>query len=326
MQRTMKNIKNILTFLALIVLIATSCKKYEYQYTYDGDNYVQFLNSSGTYFVLEGDTATFSVQFQIIGDAADADITMAVEFLDSAEIDGNIVKSTIVPGEKGVTAEQSVTISAGDFTGALTVSGTYDSLEFSEVDTILIQLNDGDVSADSYNDIFLLKIQKYYPYIPEEYPGHYEGSYTGYAIGGFGNWGTVPTSSGLDIIIGEEPQTLVIVSGFYQEQLDDWGEAWTDGPYPVTLYMNTDDPTNFIIEIVGTNYLGTTDDTWVYWIGPNPNPGQFNAATKELHINFYEFYDGPDDLNDIGEYTVTLTEEEAAKLLGNTMPKSVSGQ
>jgi hypothetical protein len=320
----MKNIKNILVLLALIALVATSCKKVEYQYTYDGNNYVQLISGSGTYFVLEGDTVTFSIQFQIIGDAPESEITMPVIFLDSADIDGNMAYATILPGEKGISAESSVTIPAGSFTGSLTVSGTYDSLEFSEVDTVLIQLTDGTVKADSYNDIFLLKIQKYYPYIPEEYPGHYEGTYTGYALGGFGNNGTTPTSMGLDIIIGEAPQTLVVTQGFYQEQLDDWGETWTDGPYPVTLYMNTDDPTNFVIEIVGTNYLGTTDDTWVYWIGPHPVPGQFNAATKELNIKFYEFYDGPDQLNDIGEYTVTLTEEAAAKLLGNT--KSVSGK
>lgn len=320
----MKNIKNIFALLALITLIATSCKKYEYQYTYDGDNYVQLIDGSGTYFVLEGDTITYSIEFQIIGDAPASDITMPVVFLDSAEINGSMVKSTIVPGEKGISAETSVTISAGDFTGSLTVSGTYDSLQFSEVDTILVQLTDGTVKADSYNDIFLLKVQKYYPYIPEEYPGHYAGMYTGNALGGFGNWGEVETSLGLDIVIGEEPQTLVITSGFYQEQLDDWGEAWTDGPYPVTLYMNTDDPTNFVVEIVGTKYLGTTNDTWVYWIGPHPNPGQFNAATKELTIKFYEFYDGPDQLNDIGIYTVTLSDEMVAKLLGNTPSNSVS--
>lgn len=320
----MKNIKNILTLFALIALIAFSCNKYEYKYTYDGDNYVQLVNGSGTYFVLEGDTITYSIVFQIIGDAAESDITMPVVFLDSAEINGNMAHATILPGEKGISAETSVTISAGEFTGSLTVSGTYDSLEFSVVDTILIQLTDGTVNADSYNDIFLLKVQKYYPYIPDEYPGHYAGTYTGYALGGFGAWGEVETSMGLDIVLGEEPQTLVVTSGFYQEQLDDWGEAWTDGPNPVTLYMNTDDPTNFVVEIVGTNYLGTTNDTWVYWIGPNPNPGQFNAATKELNIKFYEFYDGPDQLNDIGEYTVTLSDDLVAKLLGNTPSNSVS--
>ena len=321
----MKNIKNILSLLALIAIMATSCKKVEYQYTYDGDNYVQLIDANGTYFVLEGDTVTYSIQFQIIGNAPESDVTMPVEFLDSADIDGNIAYATILPGEKGISSAQSITIAAGEYTGSLIISSTYDSLEFSEVDTILIQLNEGDAYVDSTNNIFLLKIQKYYPYNEDEYPGHYTGTYAGYALGGFGNWGTTATNPGLDIIIGEEPNTLVIVGGFYQEQVDDWGETWTDGPYPVTLYMNTDDPTNFVVEIVGTTYLGTTDDIWVYWVGPHPAPGQFNAATKELQIYFFEHYDGPDNLNDIGEYTVTLTEEAAAKLLANCKPK-VSGQ
>ncbi len=311
MQITMKNIKNILTLLALIVLIATSCKKYEYQYTYDGDNYVQFLNSSGTYFVLEGDTITFSVQFQIIGDVADADITMPVEFLDSAEIDGNIVKSTIVPGEKGVTAEQSVTISAGDFTGALTVSGTYDSLEFGEIDSILIQLNDGTVASDSYNNIYILKIQKYYPYLQEEFPGDYQGDYLGYILGA-----TVPASPGLTIEAGEDYYDLVITSGFYQEQIDAWGETWTDGPYSITIHMNDEDATNFVVEIPSVQYIGTTNDEWDYWAQPYPAPGSFNAASKELDIVFYvSVYGGDQPPQDIGEYIVTLSDKAAARIL-----------
>ena len=323
----MKNIKNIISLLALIVLIASSCKKDEFQYTYNGDNYVQFLKSSGTYFVLEGDTVTFSVQFQIIGDAPQSDITMPVVFLDSAEINGAYVKSSILPGEKGVSAGSTVTISAGEYTGSLTVSGTYDSLQFSEIDTVIIQLNDGDVQADSYNNVFLLKIQKYYPYIAEEYPGHYDGTYTGADLSTA--WDIIPTYPGLDIIIGEEPQTLVIVGGLYQEQVDDWGEHWIDGPNPITIYMNTDDPTNFLVEIPESKYLGTTmgsggDGPYEYWVSPHPSPGQFNAATKQLIIKFYETYQGPDALNDICEYDVTLTEEAAAKLLGSAIPNSVT--
>jgi len=306
--RIMKRYINIIALLALVILLVSSCKKYDYTYTYEGDNYVQILQRSGTFYVLEDPDASYQIPFQIIGEASSENITMPVAFLDSVEIDGNMVGSSIVPGEKGVNvAESSVTISAGEFTGYLTVTGTYDSLVFGEVDTILVQLNEGTVKADLYNNIFILKVQKYYPFVAEEYPGHYSGTYTGYALGGFGNWGVTATSTGLDIVLGVEPQTLVIVNGFYQEQLDDWGEAWTDGPNPVTLYMNTDDPANFKVEIVGPPYyLGTTDDAWVYWVGPHPDPGQFNAATKELVIRFYEFYDGPDALNDIGEYTVTL--------------------
>ncbi len=318
----MKRYINTIALLALIVVLMSSCKKYDYTYTYDGDNYVQFIQGSGTFFVLDDPDASYQIPLQLIGQSAPANINMPVEFLDSAEINGNMVYATIVPGEKGVDVINSnVTITAGEYTGSVTITGIYDELEFSETDTMLVQINEGTAKVDSYHDIYLLKVQKYYPFVAEEYPGHYTGDYTGYALGGFGNWGSTTTSMGLDIVVGEEPQTLVIVNGFYQEQLDDWGEAWTDGPNPVTLYMNTDDPTNFTVEIVGTYYLGTTDDAWVYWIGPHPSPGQFNAATKELTIKFYGLYDGPDDLNDIGEYTVQLDAAAASALMGDHLIK-----
>jgi hypothetical protein len=310
----MKKLFNIISLLALVSMFMLSCNKYEYKYTYDGPNYVQLTASNGTYFVLEGDQVTFEIQFQIIGEPAAQDITMPVEFLDSAEIDGNPVWSTILPGEKGVSIQNSLTIPAGELFGSIVVSGTYDSLQFSEVDTILVQLDNGTVNADQYNSLFLLKVQKYYPYIPEEYPGHYSGTYSGADLSTA--WSTIPAYPGLDIVIGEEPNTLVVTSGFYQEQVDDWGETWTEGPYPVTLYMNTDDPTNFMVEIAETSKIGVTDDTWEYWIAPHPSPGQFNAATKELTIKFYELYQG-DQLNDIGIYTVTLDDALAAKLISS---------
>ncbi len=313
----MKNIIKITALLALVSLFAVSCNKYEYQYTYDGDNFVQLIDASGTYFVLEGDSITYDVPFQIIGDAASQDITMPIEFLDSAEINGIMVYATIKPGEKGISAiGSSVTIPAGSYTGTFSFQGTYDSLEFGEIDTMLFQVTNGTVNADSYNSIFQLNVQKYYPYNPDEYPGHYSGTYTGYALGGFGNWGEVTASPGLDIILGEEPQTLIITAGFYQEQVDDWGETWTDGPYPVVLYMNTSDPANFTVEIAETSLIGVTNDTWEYWVAPHPSPGQFNAATKQLTIKFYELYEG-DALNDIGIYTVTLDDATAAKLINS---------
>ncbi len=310
----MKNIKQIIALLALVALVAVSCNKYEYQYIYDGENYVQLIEPSGTFFVLAGDTITYDIQFQIIGEAPASNITMPIVFLDSVEIDGNMAKATIMPGEKGISVENSITIAAGELFGSLKASGVYDSLEFSVVDTVIIQMNDGSVKADQYNNVYLLKVQKYYPYHADEYPGHYSGSYTGYALGGFGAWGVTDASPGLDIILGEEPQTLVITAGFYQEQVDSWGETWTEGPYPVTLYMNTDDPTNFTVEIAETSMIGITNDEWEYWVAPHPTPGQFNAATKELTIKFYELYEGA-SLNDIGIYTVTLDPATAAKLI-----------
>jgi len=307
----MKNIRNILALLALMAIIATSCKKYEYQYTYDGDNFIQLIDASGTYFVLQGDSISFEVQFQIIGDAPESDITMPVEFLDSAEIDGNMVYATILPGEKGITAEGEVTISAGEFTGTLAVSGTYDSLDFGEIDTVLMQLNDGTVESDIYNNVFLLKIQKYYPYLQEEYPGDYQGTYWGYIMGG-----TVPASPGLTIVAGEDYYDLIISTGFYQEQITAWTEVWTDGPYPITIHMNDADATNFLVELPEVQYIGTTNYEWDYWAQPYPSPGSFNAASKELEIVFYvSVYGGDQPPQDIGDYIVTLSEEAAARIL-----------
>jgi hypothetical protein len=299
----MKRYINIIALLALVIMLVSSCKKYDYTYTYEGDNYVQFTQGSGTFFVLEDPSVTFQIQFQIIGEAPSANITMPVAFLDSAEISGNWVRSTIVPGEKGVgVPDPSVTIAAGDFTGSLTVTGTYDSLEFGEIDTILVQLNEGTVKADSYNNIFLLKVQKYYPFLAEEYPGHYSGNYWGLILGT-----EVPASPGLTIVLGEAENTLVITEGFYQEQIDNWGETWTDGPYPITIYMNDSDPTNFTVEIPEVQYIGTTNDTWDYWAQPYPAPGSFNAASKELTITFYvSVYGGDQPPQDIGEYVVQL--------------------
>lgn len=307
----MKKMIHILTMLVVVLAIASSCTKYDYTYTYEGDNYVQFKSPSGTFFVLEDPNTSFSIPFQIIGEASASAVSMPVEFLDSAVVNGNMLYATVVPGEKGVGApESSVTIAAGEFTGELTITGTYEELEFGQIDTLLVQLNDGSVAADQYNDVYLLKIQKYYPYLQEEYPGNYTGTYTGSILGA-----TVPASPGLTIAAGSDYYELVVTSGFYQEQIDDWSETWTDGPFPITIYMNDSDPTNFTVEIPEVQYIGTTDDTWDYWAQPYPEPGSFNAASKELEIVFYvSVYGGDQPPQDIGVYSVILSDAMAAKL------------
>jgi hypothetical protein len=312
--RTMKKINYIVAFIGLAALLMASCNKYEYKYTYDGENYVQLIEPSGTYFVLEGDSVTYEVQFQLIGDAASEDITLPVTFLDTAIIDGVKVPSTIIPGEKGVTAlGTSVTISAGEFTGTFSLQGTYDSLEFGQIDTIFLQIADGSAKADSYNNVFLLKIQKYYPYLQEEYPGNYSGTYWGAIMGA-----EIPASPGLTIVAGEDYYSLVIATGFYQEQIDAWGETWTDGPYPITIHMNDLDATNFVVELPEVQYIGTTNDEWDYWAQPYPVPGSFNAASKELQIVFYvSVYGGDQAPQDIGEYNVMLNEETVAYIMDN---------
>jgi hypothetical protein len=310
----MKNIKIIVTLLGLVALIVVSCKKYDYQYTYDGENYVQLIAPSGTYFVLEGDTVSYEVEFQLIGEAASEDITLPVQFLDMNVIGSDTLKATIIPGEKGITAlTTSITIPAGSYTGTFTLQGTYDSLVFGEIDTLFLQIDDGTVKADSYNNVFLLKVQKYYPYQQEEYPGTYSGTYTGALLGA-----EIPTSPGLSIVAGEDYYSLVISSGFYQEQIDNWGETWTDGPYPITIHMNDEDPTNFKVELPEVQYIGTTNNEWDYWAQPYPTPGSFNAASKELQIVFYvSVYGGDQAPQDIGEYNVILDPVTAAKIMDN---------
>jgi hypothetical protein len=310
----MKKFKNIVAFISLVALILASCSTYEYKYTYDGENYVQLIEPSGTYFVLEGDTVTYEVQFQLIGEPSSTDITLPVTFLDSAIIDGVKVPATIMPGEMGVTAlGTAITIPAGEFTGTFSLQGTYDSLEFGKIDTIFLQISDGSAKADSYNNVFLLKVQKYYPYQQEEYPGNYTGTYWGAIMGA-----EIPASPGLTIEAGEDYYSLVIGSGFYQEQIDAWGEHWTDGPYPITIHMNDLDPTNFVVELPEVQYIGTTNDEWDYWAQPYPSPGSFNAASKELQIVFYvSVYGGDQAPQDIGEYNVILSETTVAYIMDN---------
>jgi hypothetical protein len=307
---------------AITFMVISSCNKDDYKYTYDGATIVQFIESSGTFFVLEDATASYKIKFQLIGNAKTDLIDIPYEFIDSAEINGNIVYSTIFPDDSMVTiTEGSLKIPSGELFGELNLTGVYDKLNFGEVDTLLLKIKDGaSTKVDPYNNIMLIKVQKYYPYLPEEFPGTYNGNYSGYALGGFGNWGVVETSPGLEIAIGEEPNTLVITSGFYQEQVDDWGESWTDGPYPIKIYMNTDDPTSFKVEIPEIQLIGTTNDEFTYYAAPYPEPGEFNAATKELVIRFYEIYGSADgSINDIGEYTVQLDEAAVKMIQENSM-------
>lgn len=314
------NIKSIF-FIVFVYFLTNACDDDKYQYTYDGPAIVQFIEQNGTFFVLEDQESNYKVQFQLIGEALTENITIPYEIIDSAEINGNPVYSTLKLEDEIVNIEENeLVISSGELFGELTLKGIYDSLEFGKVDSLLVKINDGQTTkVDPYNDVMLVKVQKYYPYVAEEFVGTYQGTYSGYALGGFGNWGEVSTSPGLTIEIAEEFNTLIITSGFYQEQADDWGETWTDGPYPIKIYMNTDDPTNFTVEIPEIQLIGTTDNTYTYYAAPYPEPGQFNAATKELTIRFNEIYGSPDgDVNDIGEYTVIL-DDAAAKILEKKM-------
>ncbi len=309
---------------AFSFMIFYSCSDNKYQYTYDGDTIVQFIQSKGTFFVLESSEANYKVKFQLIGSPLSENISIPYEFVDTAEIDGNVVYSTLKSADGVVSVEESeLTISSGELFGELTLKGVYNKLVFGKVDTLLIKINEGTTKVDTYNNVMLVKVQKYYPYIAEEFVGTYYGDYTGKALGGFGNWGETSVSPGLTLAIGAEPNTLVITSGFYQEQVDDWGETWTDGPYPITIYMNTDDPTNFVVEIPEVQLIGTTDNTYTYYAGPYPEPGQFSAATKELTIKFNEIYGEPGgDVNDIGIYTVIL-DDATAKMLEERMISSI---
>lgn len=310
---------------AFTFMIFYSCNDDKYQYTYDGPTIVQFTQSKGTFFVLESSDANYKINFQLIGSAVSENISIPFEFVDTAEIDGNVVYSTLKPADGVVSVEESeLTITSGELFGELTLKGVYNKLVFGEVDTMLIKINDGaSTKVDPYNNVMLVKVQKYYPYVAEEFVGTYHGDYTGYALGGFGNWGETSVSPGLTLAIGEEPNTLVITSGFYQEQVDDWGETWTEGPYPITIYMNTDDPTNFVVEIPEIQLIGTTDNQYTYYAAPYPEPGQFNAATKELTIKFNEIYGEPGGtVNDAGVYTVIL-DDATAKMLEERMTTNI---
>jgi hypothetical protein len=321
----MKIKMKILLIVAFTFMIFNSCNDDKYQYKYDGPTIVQFTEKSGTFFVLESADANYKINFQLIGSPLSENISIPFEFVDTAEINGNAVYSTLKPEDGVVSVEESeLTVSSGEFFGELTLKGVYNKLDFGKVDTMLIKINDGATTkVDPYNNVMMVKVQKYYPYVAEEFVGTYHGDYTGNALGGFDNWGETSVSPGLTLAIGEEPNTLVITSGFYQEQVDDWGETWTDGPYPITIYMNTDDPTNFVVEIPEIQLIGTTDNTYTYYVGPYPEPGQFNAATKELTIMFNEIFEEPGgDVNDTGIYTVVL-DAKTAKMLEDRMVTNI---
>jgi hypothetical protein len=294
-------LKYLVILLSVVLLGLTACE--EVDNTYTGPIQVQFVNQAETYYVLDEVNSTYEVQIKLVGQQQDVAKQIEFEVLDSVIFNGKMAYTTATLGDGVDIPNLTATVPAGESFASLSINGFYNDLVVGEVDTIMLGLVGGDLEAAVFNNVCLVKVQAYYAYNPDEFVGHWSGTFTN-AIDFEGG---TPTSPGLTIIKHPtDPNRLIISEGFYQEQIDSWGEFWTDGPFPVEIYMNDADPNSFKVEIPFWQYIGTTNDTWDYGVKAYPTIGTFNAVTKSMTIIAYGTVYGEETVNDIVTYNISL--------------------
>ena len=239
----MKKIFSIFTLLTL--LFATSCTKDSKLYS--GSAIKHFPETSGTYFVEEGATTPYMLP---VGTTISASSDQIMN------INIDVDNSTALEGTHFDFVVQSPVLKGGDVLTNIELSGKYDNLDTPQTLKLMVD-GDGSMQKD-----FLLTIQKFCPYIQDDFVG--PAVYDGW----LGSWG---------ITIDAGSDEFELITNMH-------------GPAGITaneikMVLNPSDKANFTVTIPKQETFDSAELGLAYGMISMAGTGTFSSCDRVMYID-----------------------------------------
>lgn len=168
----MKNLRNIFTIMVFGLFVFAACEKNEDQ-LFSEPSHVAFQNAAATAYIVE-ESPRYQVPLMMVGphSSQSYQVTFAIKATHGT------ATTDVTEGNQIATLNKTVTIPANTSLVSFPVDINFDNMDAGKMYTLILELVDGgglEISS-GLNPVFVLRMQKYSPMVPEDFVGIFDAS------------------------------------------------------------------------------------------------------------------------------------------------------
>jgi hypothetical protein len=144
------------------------------------------------------------------------------------------------------------------------------------------------IAEDPEKKHFVFNFYKFIPHDIQSFAGNRKGTLTSH-------WGG--PYSDVELTFSVHEGDTMLVGQIFNQMLEQWGESWSEGPYPVKVAFSTAIPYLPSTIVTHHQHIGTTINQKQYWIKAG-NEAYFSPQTGRINLDAFITTDDEENLVD----------------------------